>query len=439
METYLEELTIRNPKHKKAQELGYGTANIPSTLQLYDETETHYLIPRNYDKLPGDLTFDDFKDERVEGEDINVTTSFEPREGQAEAIEAMVNNEGDGVLCASCGKGKTAMSVEIASRIGKTTLILVHKSFLMEQWCEEIKKFTGEEAGIIRGDRWEYKGKKFVVGMLQTFYARRDEIPEDVINHFGLVISDEVHRVSAPTFSRVIQMFPAKRRIGLSATPKRSDGLEIIFHLHIGHIVYEDLDQELSPTVFMVQTNTFVPKKQYYLSWNNKPNLPKLVTALSVKEERNDKILRLLVKAAKSGRKVLVLSDRVAQVELFQERFEKTIEEDSGLEGVTTSIYMGSTSEEEREIAVTKDIIFATTKMAKEGLNIVDLDTLFLTSPTSSEITVQQASGRILREHPAKKDPMVVDFVDKEIPMLKGMAKKRWKIYNNLEYDIEIV
>jgi superfamily II DNA or RNA helicase len=174
------------------------------------------------------------------------------------------------------------MGLEATARVGRTTLVLVHKEFLMEQWAERAKKLLGEDAGIIQVTTWDWKGKKIVIATLQTLYSQRDKLSEEFKNYFGLIISDEVHRVSAPTWSQVIGLFPARRRWGLTASPKRADGLEIIFHAHIGEIIYRLEGQALTPTIYMIQTKCFVPTKEYYNRWNNQPNIPKMVTALTV-------------------------------------------------------------------------------------------------------------------------------------------------------------
>lgn len=180
----LEQLELDNPLYFKNARMGISTKGIPRKIQLWSEKDGKLYIPRSIEVgVP-------LKDSRVRGKNVNFTFKGDLREAQIPAVADLTNSEG-GILQAGCGTGKTVMSLASVAKVGTTTLVLVHKEFLLNQWVERIKTFLGEDAGIVRGDTWDYKGKKIVVAMLQTLYSRRDNIPEDFINYFGLVISDE--------------------------------------------------------------------------------------------------------------------------------------------------------------------------------------------------------------------------------------------------------
>jgi len=85
--------------------------------------------------------------------------------------------------------------------------------------------------------------------------------------------------------------------------------------------------------------------------------------------------------------------------------------------------------EKDLQIAATRHLILATFQMAQEGLDIPDLDTLFLVTPKGD---VVQAVGRILRKHDGKKAPMVIDILDNDIPLCVSLAKKRAKQYREM-------
>lgn len=428
---YLDKFVYANPFGKGGLEFGFSEYDEPEDIVLYDEAGDFILLPRNIKINPPGVKESDFTDRRVLGKGVQFTSKINPFESQVPAIEEMVNTD-DGILVAPCGSGKTIMALEAIARVGRTTLVLVHKEFLMYQWADRIKEFLGEDAGIVQGDRWEWKGKKIVIGMLQTLYSQRDKISEEFINWPGVVTSDEVHRLSAPTWSKVIGLFPSKRRWGLTASPKRGDGLEFVFHAHMGDVAYTVQGNDLSPLVVFVQTGCHLPTKRYCI--RGKIRLPMLITGLTLIEERNRKIITLLIQAAKAGRKILLLTDRVNHVKYLKENFDYNTE---GL-GITTSLYIGETTQEERKIAERADVIFATSQMAKEGLDIPELDTLFFTSVTSSRVTTQQAAGRILRPYPGKKPPLVIDFVDQN-ELCVNFAKKRMQIYTGLNYPIKVV
>ena len=424
----LEELVIDNPTYWKNQRMGVSTQGISPTLNLYDEKDGYYYLPRSLNiGLPID---DDF---RVEGHKGKIDFKGELRDYQGPAIEALVNAEG-GILQAGTGRGKTVMALAAIAKVGVTTLILVHKEFLMNQWVDRIKEFLGYDAGIIRGDRWDWEGKKIVVGMLQTFHSRRDEIPDEMLQYFGLVISDEVHRVAAETWQSVVTMFPAKRRWGLTATVKRTDGLQSIFLAHIGPVVYKIEGVMETPKIAKVGVNYEFDINPYRNRWGNKDiNISKLVTAITKIPQRNNLILNLTAKSVEKGRKIIVFSERVAHLEGLNEKFNSVMKD----LGYTSGLYIGKMKQEERDtVAEECDVLFATYHIAKEGLDIPELDTCVFASPVSNEITVEQSIGRIARSHEGKKDPIVIDIVDNNIDIFQNMYFKRVRTYNRLNYPV---
>lgn len=166
---------------------------------------------------------------------------------------------------------------------------------------------------------------------------------------------------------------------------------------------------------------------------NGKLNTAKLLTYLTTIQERNRKILGYLVSAARGGRRIIVLSERVEHVKYLRMAFD----ENTQGEGFETRMYIGGMDAGQRaEAEENADILFATTQMAKEALDIPSLDTLFLVTPQGSEITTEQAVGRIARSFDGKKTPLVVDFVDSEINYCNSLWYKRAKVYKKMELQI---
>ena len=85
------------------------------------------------------------------------------------------------------------MALYIACKFKVKTLIIVHKTFLLNQWMERIKQFTNAKVGIIQQNKIEVEGKDFVVGMLQSI--AKDKYDYDVFMDFGLLIFDEAHHL----------------------------------------------------------------------------------------------------------------------------------------------------------------------------------------------------------------------------------------------------
>jgi type I site-specific restriction endonuclease len=92
---------------------------------------------------------------------------------------------------------------EIKSKIKKKTLVVVHKSFLLNQWKERINQFLpNANVGLIQGPIIDVENKDIVIGMLQTLYSRTFD--SSIYSQFGFTIIDEVHRIGSEQFSKAL-------------------------------------------------------------------------------------------------------------------------------------------------------------------------------------------------------------------------------------------
>ena len=115
--------------------------------------------------------------------------------------------------------------------------MIVPRDRIVDQWIERLLEHTDlkrEDIGIAQADKCDFRGKKVVVGMVHSLC--KDKYGEEFKRYFGTVFMDEVHTAGAETFSRVLAMFPAKYRIGVSATLKRADGMHDLYKLHIAQV-----------------------------------------------------------------------------------------------------------------------------------------------------------------------------------------------------------
>ncbi len=378
------------------------------------------LVPRAYENelyVTTDITY---------GGCIRNLRPINLRNEQVPAVDAMMRHfthKNGGVLFAPCGKGKTVMGLEMIRQLGRKAVVLVHKTFLVEQWIERINQFfPSAKVGIWQRDAVPDGSEDIVIAMVQSIVKR--DYPKELYEMFGTLVADETHRYAAPLWQDAITKFPAKYRIGLTATPTRRDGLHDVFLLHIGPIVYEMEGHTRVPWIWKIDTELEISRNNYMM-WNGEVNTSKLVTLVSQDSERTDKILRMVKRAVNTGRKILILSERVAHCK----EMSKLLKED--LDEFTVGLYIGGMKQAKREESAECDIIIGTYAMAQEGLDIPALDTLFLATPKTS---ITQSVGRILRESSDKKDPVVVDFVDVNIEILKFYFLSRKKKYNNLNY-----
>ena len=129
------------------------------------------------------------------------------------------------------------MSLNIATKLKKKTLVIVHKTFLQDQWIERIKFFTDAKIGIIRQNKCDIDDKDIVLGSIHSI-SKRDY--GDIFDKFGFVIYDEAHHVSSKYFSKTLLKTNCKYTLALTATPYRLDGLINIMYSFLGDCIHRD-------------------------------------------------------------------------------------------------------------------------------------------------------------------------------------------------------
>jgi len=307
------------------------------------------------------------------------------------------------LISAKTGTGKTVVALEIARQLGQRTLVLTHTNVIAEQWRKAAKRFLGltdAEIGTVQGHRCRYD-VPLSIGMIQS--CMREKYPTAFEEAFGLVIFDEVQHVGAEVFGVVARLFPAKFRIGLSGTMVRRDGLEVVYKDHIGPIIRGAETSSVKPVIYRVD----VP-----WGWSGLPrlygggiNLARVLTCLAEDDQRTAEVCRYVAKAIEKQRRTLVLTDRLSQVRKIADCLRSM-----KISGGRVGVLVGSTPQPQREAARNKSVIIATYKIGEEGLDVPDLECLVFATPRAN---VEQAVGRLLREHPGKRSPAIIDFVDR--------------------------
>jgi superfamily II DNA or RNA helicase len=163
---------------------------------IYRESPQKYYLPRHF----GVEHFGEVTENKLPlGDDINVNFSGELREYQVNIVNKYikaVESSGGGLLDVDPGKGKTVMALNIISKLKKKTLVIVHKSFLLNQWIERITQFLPDaRVGKIQAQIIDIEDKDIVIGMLQSLSQK--EYPDDLFDSFGLSIYDETHHLGA--------------------------------------------------------------------------------------------------------------------------------------------------------------------------------------------------------------------------------------------------
>jgi superfamily II DNA or RNA helicase len=353
-------------------------------------------------------------------------------------LEELVDGKGNyGTLLESApGTGKTLMGVSIAALLHTPTLIVTHKEDLAEQWVDTVKSFFNPaKIGKIKQDTWDYKNKLVVMASAQTLHSRREEIRKECFDAFGLIIYDESHRYPARTFEEVLRLFNARYRLGVSATYRRKDGMECIWHYHIGNVGHRVHAPKLTGKYAQIDCKVSIVANTYKMY--GKINSALLINAIADDPAYNGWLAEQVKKGAGVGRRVLLVSDRVSQIQDIERRVLAT--------GCTNSIglYCRSYKEGGKNKTMKKDdllrskqcdIILGTYKMISEGTDIPELDTLILATPRSE---IEQVVGRIQRPKDGKRELLIVDPV-LSIGYCEKLAKKREKMYDKLGFTKQV-
>jgi superfamily II DNA or RNA helicase len=403
------------------------------TVVAYAETDELIGVPR-YFRLPFSMDDCDIQDYRIEGRTAGIEFTGKLREYQVPAIEKLrqqlSSNIGGNIINAQTGSGKTVMALKALSIINRTTLIIVPKSDLMEQWTKQIIKFTNltqDDIGYARQGVCDFQGKKVVIGMLQSLC--KDRYPDSFKQYFGLLVADEVHRLSATEFSKAALLFPAKYRLGLSASLDRKDGTSVVFFLHLSANIITVKPSQPKPDIHVFNYAGSSGKIPKYLK-QSQQRRGSLISMLAANKERTRALAILTMRLSNSGRQTAVLSER----KILLEEMKKLLVQEYNVSERLVGIYIHKTPKKEKERILKEcTIILATTKMLAEGTDIPKLRAIVFATPLSD---VLQPVGRIRRIDEGCKSPLVLDFVDTRYRETIRWFQNRRKWYNEQKFKL---
>merc|ERR1711871_564777 len=209
----------------------------PKKFKVFRENENYLAFPKYYGLNKFGKAH---KNLEIKGEQTNIKFKGSLRPNQEiimnEILPKLEKKDG-GLLCLGCGEGKTVLGLYIATAFKVKTLVIVHKTFLLNQWKERAEQFTDANIGLIRQNKIDIDGKDIVIGMLQSISKEKYE--ENLFDDFGMVIFDEAHHAPSRYFSRALPIIACKKTLALSATPYRTDKLEKVLFWYFGDILYK--------------------------------------------------------------------------------------------------------------------------------------------------------------------------------------------------------
>jgi superfamily II DNA or RNA helicase len=356
---------------------------------------------------------------------------------QSTAVEAMLGHE-EGVLVAPPGAGKTVMGCAAIARRGVSTLILVHRKQLLDQWSDRLQTFLGiSKSDIHILGKARYPDAPVALGMFPTL--ARSEFPEALLAKYGHVIIDECHHVPATSFEAAMKRCTARYILGLTATPNRKDGLQKILFLQCGPIRHRiDLDhsEEQSRTVFVREFSLRLPA--------GKDRLPihQIWEHLIQSGERNRAIASDVSSALEEQRFCALLSDRKEHLNALESLLREKLPEERiyRIDGSTNQKLRTTILGNLRSKASEGQpfVLLATASLLGEGFDMPELDTLFLAMPISFKGRLIQYAGRLHRFSEKKKSVRIYDYVEPDHPLTAQMYRKRTIAYREMGYSIQI-
>jgi superfamily II DNA or RNA helicase len=430
---------FQNPDFYKKQSMRLSTATTPRVIACAEDFPQHVALPRGCRKDLEDLLGEHgitcvIDDQRHDGAIVEFEFQGDLTTIQGQAAQVLLQHD-LGVFVAPPGIGKTVLGTYLVANRARSTLVLVHRRPLLDQWVAQLSMFLGiteKEVGLIGGGKRNPNGR-LDVAMIQSL-VHKGRV-DDTVATYGHVVVDECHHVPAVSFERVLSEVKARYVVGLTATPHRRDGHHPILDMQLGPVRFA-VDAKSQTARRPFEHRLVVRETSFRLADSHAIlGVQEIYRALSVDDARNSLILNDVISALEERRSPILLTERRDHLEYFAERLRGFVRHLVVLHG-------GMTAKERRDVAARlievsereERLVLATGRYIGEGFDDARLDTLFLAMPVSWKGTLVQYSGRLHRLHPGKAEVQIFDYVDSEVPMLKRMFEKRLRTYRAIGY-----
>ncbi len=430
---------FQNPEFYKKQKMRLSVHQVPRVISCFEEFPEFLAIPRGcLDALTALLEEHDIRVVVEEKRQSGVETSFcfhgVLKESQSQAVNELLKHD-IGLFVAPPGSGKTVVGAFLTAARKCSTLILVHRKPLLEQWVAQLTTFLNlppKAVGVIGSNKNKPNGV-LDVAMIQSM-VRKDEV-SDLLEGYGQVIVDECHHLPSVSFERVLAEVKARYVVGLTATPYRRDGHQAIIHFQCGptrfslHRKKQIETEGFTCRLILRETEFSLPADEADLK------IQDIYARLVSDRARNRMILNDVRKALQQKRSPILLTERKDHLAFFAESLRDEVPNLIVLQG-------GMGAKERRNVMAKLEgipdgeerLILATGRYIGEGFDDARLDTLFLALPFSWKGMLVQYAGRLHRTHSEKNEVQIYDYVDSAVPMLAKMQSKRMRGFKTMGY-----
>ncbi len=446
---------FQNPLYYKRLAMGYSVRETPRIISCHREPPGYIALPRGkWEELmlllqQGGIRHH-IRDERQQGRRIMVDFQGTLYREQQTAADKMLAHD-TGILHAATAFGKTVVGANLIARHAVNTLILVHNREIMKNWLEDLPRFLNiqEEPPTYITPKGKTRRRRHVIGSLHATHNSLTGIIDvamvtslgkgenrlPAVQEYGMVIMDECHHGAAQTIEEALRDIPARYVYGLTATPKRDDGMEQKVTMQFGGIRHRFTAREkaaLQGISHFIRPR-FTRLVNLGAPWSMQEAYRKIISH----EERNAMIVEDVLACLQQGKTPLLLTKFKEHAETLRRL----------LAGKVAHLFVLQGGRSSRESATIRKALYAVPENEPlaviaigqyigEGFNLPRLDTLMLTVPISFAGNVEQYVGRLHRHHKAKTEVTVYDYVDIHIRMLESMYRKRLATYRKIGYCV---
>lgn len=438
----IDNLTLENPQFYKLEKMGKYTGNTPQEIKLYQCGRQTVLVPfgciADLWKLHPVLA--DWVININPIQKINYNSKINLYDYQERAVQAAVRKK-NGILIMPCGGGKTQSGLEIIARVGGKALWLTHTQDLLNQSkkrAESVLQIDGSFGTITEG--------KADIGTHITFATVQTLSRMDLSqyrNEFDVIVVDECQHAAAGAetvtqFYKVLSGLTARYKIGLTATPKRADGLEKSMFAILGDVIHEVSREEVKHTTCPIVVKPiythFAVDFDEITDDDGNMNYNQLVEMVITDTKRMKFVADKLNEYVGNGA-MIVLANRVK----YLQELARMINSDKVV--CLSGMGQSKKAKEERKQILEKlnnnelDCVFATYQLLKEGVDVPNLRYIALATPEKDETTVIQSVGRVGRKADGKECGTVLDFVD-DFAMYYSWFVKRQGYYRKINAKV---